>query len=185
MAVLSVFFLKNLKFSPKTLLIFTFFIIIGTLPGSLRDYYEQFRLTKSLSRQSLEVPPMTPYIDYPSKEILKAIYFLEKNTKPNQTVLTHFFVGNLIPAYSGNLVYFGHPTETSQFWSTKKTNVEQFFSGKMNPLRAQEFLIKNKIDFIFYGPQEENLNLKFDILTYKFLEKIFQNPQVLILKVIK
>ncbi len=121
---------------------------------------------------------MIPYIDYPSKSIIEAIFFLEKHTNPNQTVLSHFFAGNLIPAYSGNMVYFGHSTETYQFKTTKIENVIEFFSGKMSPQKAQEFLTKNKIKYVFYGVQEKNINPRFDIMTYNFLENIFKNSEV-------
>lgn len=177
-AILSISFLKNLKISQKTLVFLTIFIIIGTLPGSLKDYYEQFRLIKSLSKESLDIPPMLPYIDYPSKSTIEAIFFLEKHTNPNQIVLSHFFAGNLIPAYSGNMVYFGHSTETYQFKTTKIENVIEFFSGKKSPQKAQEFLTKNKIKYVFYGVQEKNINPRFDIMTYNFLENIFKNPEV-------
>jgi hypothetical protein len=181
MAVLTIFFLQNLKIPKKAIIILTFLIIIGTLPGTLKDYYEDFRLINSLSHEPYSIPPMLPYIDYPTKSLMEAINFLDKNTAPNEVVLSHFFAGNLIPAYSGNTVYFGHPPETYQFWQ-KHAQVIEFFSGKLTPPRAHKFLTENRIQYLFWGLQEKAINPRFDIMTYPSLAKIFQNSEVTLFK---
>ena len=59
----------------------------------------------------------------------------------------------------------------------------EFFSGKMTQEKAYDFLKKELIDYIFFGPQERELGSVRDLEEkYKFLTVVYSNNQVVIYK---
>lgn len=118
---------------------------------------------------------------YPGTELKKAFDFLSKNTSPDQTVLTLYQAGNLIPFMTGNSVYLGHLQETIDY--PKKIELAvNFFAGGMKSNVAKDFLASGRIDLVFLSPQEKSVGGKID--SYSFLKPIYSNNRVTIFQFI-
>ena len=87
-----------------------------------------------------------------------ALQFLE--TLPRgKIVLSLPFIGNYIPRESGQNAFIGHWAETLHF-KQKIGPVFNFYSGKMNEEQARLWLKENRIDYVFFGSYEKQLNGK-------------------------
>lgn len=111
----------------------------------------------------------------------EAMRWLDENTDPDDIVLSSFLTGNTIPAISGNTTYVGHYVSTLRF-DEKNASSQTFFAGKMGPEEARRFLIDNRIDYVFFSPQESYLGGNPAI--YSFLELVFENRTTKIYKFI-
>jgi uncharacterized membrane protein len=87
----------------------------------------------------------------------------------------------LIAAFAGNYpyltVYVPQEGEYSKVWENSKL----FFQKKWPEEKAKEFLEKEKIKFVWVD-EEENTIAGGKFLPYSFLEKVFENPKVVIYK---
>ena len=68
--------------------------------------------------------------------------------------------------------------------SKKAPQADLFFSGELDSNKALDFLKKEKISYIFFGPQEMEKNKK-DLLIYDFLKPVYKSKFVIIFEVIK
>jgi len=96
-----------------------------------------------------EVPSM-----YILPNVLGAIDYLDKYAKPYSTVLSDEQFGLIMPAYARIRVYFGHEVHTQQYWRKLIDVVHPFFKGTMDPVKAQNLIKGNKIDYVFCSPVE-------------------------------
>lgn len=99
--------------------------------------------------------PIREGLLFSRKSWLKGIEWLDKNTDPGDVVLACYEANMIIPGFSGNTVYFGHSWSTIDN-SRKKEEAVEFFQGKMDKDRAEKFLKKGGIDFVFYSIQEKS-----------------------------
>lgn len=119
---------------------------------------------------------------YPLKDFMDGIDYLRLNTKTNDVVLAYEAAGNYIPAYAGNFVYLGHANTPDE--DGKLKIAAKFFKGEMTIDEAKEFLTRENIRYVYYGPQEKELGDFNDLGTiYKFLKYTFINNHVTIYKV--
>lgn len=126
--------------------------------------------------------PIGAQLVYPLDDFMKAIYYFAENTKKEETVLSYVTAGNYIPAYAGNYVYIGHANTPDE--DVKEKMAAYFYSGRMKPDEASEFLRKENIAYIFWGPQEKELGTMTDFgSNYDFLKTFYSNPSVTIYKV--
>ncbi len=93
---------------------------------------------------------------YMPVEEYKILGFLNNETKTKSSVLTFFRLGNQIPAFTHNRVYFGHFLQTPD-GSNKINKAAMFIGGKGSVKEKREFLANNKIDYFIWGQEEENL----------------------------
>jgi hypothetical protein len=118
---------------------------------------------------------------------LKAFEYLDRTSKPNSIVLSSFPTGNVLPAYAPMIAFIGHNVETINI-AEKKVLVNDFFSGEMTENERRGFLMKNNIDYIIQGPNENEsgtldlsddnfLNEEFDNGTYKIYKWLGGNNQ--------
>lgn len=126
--------------------------------------------------------PQLPYIVYPVRDVMNGVFWLRDNTNHNTVVLSGETLGNMIPAYSGNYVYFGHGNQTVLF-DSKKEMVARFFRGGIGEEGAKELVREGRINYIFYGVEERELSQGHDP-NYSFLELVYKNPLVKIFKVV-
>jgi len=124
--------------------------------------------------------PQKPYVVYPREEVMEAIFWLGKNTSPDSVVLAGETAGSMIPAYAGNFVWLGHGHQTVNF-SSKTEEVKNFYQGKMGE-KAKNFLKENRINFVFYGPEEAEFG-KEKLFLKTFLRPVFSNSLVKIYQV--
>lgn len=134
-------------------------------------------------REGTWLVPIGAQIVYPLKDFMNGVYFLRDNTNRNTVVLGYVTAGNYIPAYAGNFVYLGHANTPDE--DGKEKIASRFFSGKMKQEEAKEFLQKERISYIYFGPQEKELGGVQDLqAVYPFVTSLYQNKHVIIYRVV-
>ena len=103
----------------------------------------------------IEVSRQAPPIFRPAAEIA-AMDWLGRQAEPDDTVLSAFETGNLIPARTGIRVFIGHGPETLYF-DEKQEAVDRFFGAATDDAWRQELLAEYGIVYLFYGPDERAL----------------------------
>ena len=126
--------------------------------------------------------PIRAELAYPLKDFMEAIFYLRDNTEREQVVLSFVTAGNYIPPYAGNYVFIGHANTPDE--DGKEVEVARFFKGEFEEREAEEFMEKERISFVFYGPQEKAFGEIADLSkTYAFLEKVYGNAEIIIYRV--
>ncbi len=125
--------------------------------------------------------PVGVQLVYPLKEFMDGVGFLKNNTKTGDIVLAYEAAGNYIPAYAGNFVYLGHANTPDE--DGKLKIAARFFSGKMKGEEAKDFLSREKIKYIYFGPQERELGGVNDLsAVYTFITAVYSNSRVTLYK---
>ena len=125
--------------------------------------------------------PIGAQLVYPLKDFMDGVYYLRDNTKRGEVVLTYVTAGNFIPSYAGNFVFIGHANTPDE--DTKEKIAAEFFSGKMKAEEAKEFLRRENISYIYFGPQEKEIGgVKNLAAIYPFITAVYNNNQVVIYK---
>lgn len=125
-------------------------------------------------RAGVPLVPTGSYVMYPLKDFMSAIAYIQDHAKKIDIILSETTAGNYIPVYSGNTVFVGH--DNTVIAEAKKEIVRQFFSGTMR--KAAEWLEKERISLIFFGPQEREGGVG-DLRTpYPFLHEVYKNTYV-------
>jgi hypothetical protein len=164
--------LKNKIFLRKVnpaLLMMSIFLL--TIPTNIRYMYDDIYWTK-------KIPENYNLYD----DDLEALKWIDKNIPSEETILASFTIGVYIPGWTGNKVYAGHYDQTVN--SHEKLAKIRYFFGSNTPLSYRINLInESKAKYIYYGPFEKKIgNIDFDNMN--FLEKIYQNKNVSVYKVI-
>lgn len=146
--------------------------LASTLPMTIYLFYNDIKTSLNL--------PYHTNIFIP-KSVFKTIEFIKKETPKNSIILSNEFVGNIIPAYTPTIAYFGHINQTMNF-PQKQKNVGLFYNGSLKDEEAKEFIKKNNISYIYFGPDEKRLG-KGD-LNYRFLKEIYKNNDIMIYRAI-
>lgn len=140
-------------------------IFFTTLPSYYLSYKEHlFAFT--------DFKYFSPFI-YPSKKQVEAFKFLEKNTPAYSGVLALYEASSLINGFSGN---------------TTEVDLDQnlkipFYSKTLTDAEAKKFLIKYHFQYVYFGYQEKFSGDNLD--QYKFLKKIYENPEATIYEFVK
>jgi len=103
----------------------------------------------------VEVSRQTPPIFRAAAEIA-AMDWLGGQAEPDDTVLSAFETGNVIPARTGIRVFIGHGPETLHF-EEKQEAVRRFFTPATDDGWRQELLAQYGIAYVFCGPAERAL----------------------------
>lgn len=120
---------------------------------------------------------------YQSADKVAAVEWLALHSRPADVVLCTTAEGNYIPAHSDNWVYVGHEAITSDY-ARKAAEVASFFGGQMSPDEMRDFLQRNRIAYIYDGPQERQLG-PVDLSRQPFLRLVYSNETVSIYQVIE
>ncbi len=89
----------------------------------------------------------------------QALQWLDGNTPSRALVLAAPQTGAFIPAFTGRRVIYGHPFETVNAVQ-EKANLEHFFQAAPDAWdanRAGQFLAYRQVDYIWFGPREQQL----------------------------
>jgi hypothetical protein len=86
--------------------------------------------------------------------------------------LASFQVGNVIPAWTDLRVFAGHGPETLNS-AEKQANIRRFFDPETDDLWRRSLLQEFEVDYVFYGPQEQELG-DWDPALAAFLELAYQ-----------
>jgi hypothetical protein len=114
-----------------------------------------------------------PY-SFLSRNELDAMAFLEQEPKAN--VLSSYRIGSNITWMTPHRAFLGHWGETLDI-KEKKQLAAQFFSAQTTVQEKKEFLEREKISYVFYGPEEKQLG---SLDSGIGLHKIFENAEVAI-----
>jgi hypothetical protein len=109
-------------------------------------------------------------------EDMAAYQWLAKLIPGGQRVLAAERDGLRIPAFSDQRVLYGHPFETVDA-EAKRLEIVGFFRGELSIEEQREYLVRNDVDFIYYGPEERALGNPAILAT---LAKLFTNENVII-----
>lgn len=116
---------------------------------------------------------------YTDKAKLEALNWLKANGDRDKVVFTDTSNGIYIPAYAGFKTYFGHWAETV-FVEDKYERIKWFYKDNKNDEKKLKFLHDNNIGYIFWDSQGDHFSPE----TKDYLEKIFENSEVEIYKVL-
>lgn len=176
-AIFGLFYLKDIlrekKFFGKLFLENKIvLILIFILFFTLSNYYILMRDLKFYLNRNP--------VAFLKKEKEAAMLWLKEKTPQESVIFSTYLNGNLIPAFAVRTVYLGSWGNTAASL-TKQEQTQQFFEKYDDKVRAA-FLKVNKINYLFYGP-EERVFQNFNPEAVDFLEKVYQNNEVAIYKV--
>ncbi len=127
--------------------------------------------------------PVGVQLVYPLIDFMDGINYLKNNTKTTDVVLAYEAAGNYIPAYAGNFVYLGHANTPDE--DNKLKIAARFFKGEMTSDEAKNFLTRENIKYIYFGPQEREVGgIKELFVVDSFIVPVYKNAKVDIYKVI-
>ncbi len=118
------------------------------------------------------------YID---NDVVAGYNWLKNNTPPTTIILSDLYNGNLIPGRIGRFVYVGHGVETL-FFESKLARMAWFFSTNRFDNKKIKFLKHNRINYVFYSPNEKGIG-KFNPDEKPYLKKVFQQGNTSIYQV--
>lgn len=125
---------------------------------------------------------MDNYIVYPMTAFVDALTFISEQTDTSSVILTSGVAGNYIPARTGRTVYLGHDNTVKK--EEKTVAVGQFFAGSMDAKDAYAWLKRERISYIFFGPEEKNIGGAPDLAhLYPYIRNVFTNDDVTIYQV--
>ena len=123
------------------------------------------------------------YYYHISSDEMKAIKWLGDNTNSNDIVLSNWYMGNLIPGLIGRKVYIGHKIQTAN-WDTKTKSLDLFIQNSNSDL-SHNFLVDNKISYMFIGRNDVILQSGFKPENYPDLKSVYNQDGVAIYQVLK
>src|SRR3989339_306291 len=121
------------------------------------------------------------YPIYIPKSYALAFDWLKANLTNQEPILSSAQTGNIIPAFTGRLVYLGHGHQTAD-WQQKKPLVDNFFKDNVHDEAKRAWLVEQNIAYLFYGSFEESLG-DFNPRGKDYLMPLFQADNVTIYKV--
>ncbi len=146
--------------------------VIWSSWGTYRLYYEKTRVSFGSSRWPY------PY-GAPKKTVYEALLWLRDNTN-GESVLSGYHSGTMIPGIAGNFVYTSwwlYLSQDPRLGEILKPHLA-FWYREMTDAQAQEFLQKNGIRYIFFGPEEKGVPRIVNPGVYPFLTRVFTNGDV-------
>lgn len=118
---------------------------------------------------------------YIPQSVFQSMKFFDKKEFENTVTLSDFAVGNMLPAFARAKSYFGHWTQTKDY-NQKAFFMTKFYSGKMSPAEAENFIKEGRIDYIYYGSKEKSY--KGNIASYKLpLKEMYNQDDIEIYEV--
>ncbi|MGQ9584081.1 MAG: hypothetical protein ACUVXG_01610 [Anaerolineae bacterium] len=88
----------------------------------------------------------------------EAMRWLHDHAAARSVVLAAPSTSLFVPVWSGLQVVYGHPLETA-FAVERKRQVERFFAGGMTVAEEQEWLSENRVQYLLWGPAEDEIAL--------------------------
>jgi uncharacterized membrane protein len=114
-------------------------------------------------------------------DLFVAMDWLGANTSWQETVLSGYTVGDLIPARIGHRVVMGHESETLDF-ETKQAAVAHFFAATTSDDERLGLLEQYRVAYVFHGPYEQALG-GFDPAKADYLTLVFTRNDVSVYRV--
>lgn len=178
--ILAVIGLQELsgRFKRKTLVhVLTIIIVLLSSVQTYRAVYARSNLCFCLGQY-------TDYA-YPKRSLMNAIWWLRDNTKPSDVVLSGYYDGALIPAFSGNAVYVSwwyrliEPPEMG----LNQYTIDRFYMGVMTDSEASDFLHTENISYVLRSDEERLIQPQPEALSYSSIQEVYTGNSVVIYKV--
>lgn len=147
-AILAYYGMKELIKGEK---IFLVSLVAVTVFSTLSTFY--------VFNSLLHIKPTNPYF-FLTKNEGEALAFMSK-LPADSGVLSLYRIGNFIPAFTDNKVYFGHFFQTPGGVETLKK--AQIFYTAMKEEEQRKFISNNYIQYIYYGLEEANLRRQLNL----------------------
>jgi hypothetical protein len=116
-----------------------------------------------------------------SADLLAAVDWLGTHSAWDETVLSGFDTGNLIPARIGHRVVLGHWMETVDY-AEKRAAVTRFYDAGTPDAQRQALVQAWDVAYVFHGPEERALG-DFDPAAAAWLEPAFRLGDVAVYRV--
>lgn len=120
-------------------------VVLVTLPTNL------FLVLGHVGVVSQKMPPA-----FNPGAMVRAVDWLGRHTRSDETVLASFRTGNYIPAHAGNRVFAGHGPETVDS-EARQEMVRHFFAAVTDDAFRRDLLRDFGIVYVFYGPYEREI----------------------------
>jgi len=117
---------------------------------------------------------------YLSAKEMDALEWIQERTKPGSLIVASPETGLFIPAYTGRKVIYGHPFETTHA-SQKEKSILRFYQGELSENRREEFLVSNRVDYVYYGPREKRIG---EIPATATMHPVYDNHRIRIYRVL-
>jgi hypothetical protein len=125
-----------------------------------------------------ETQPKDYYLNiYIPRQNMEAVAYLNNQIPMFSHILSTFYTGMYLPAYTNAIVYVGHEFSTPNF-QEKFFLSEQFFRGMMPMDTVRQFLKDNGIEYVFWDVPERPDRYN------DFFQEVFRNESVTIFKVV-
>ena len=165
-------FSKKYKISVRKILSVIFILILPTL---FFFYCFMYNAPQTLNFYGFKKDVYS--FGFPREEF-DAMNFLK--TQPDGVVLASHEIGTWLPVFSNKKTLLGSYTELDVLNYTQKlSDYEKFYSQP-----SKEILKKYNITYVFYGYNEMKFNSTINFESLSYLEKIYQNNNIKIFKVI-
>ncbi len=110
-------------------------------------------LSWSLKSQIQEYWPIFGNV-YLDNRLENTFAFINNNFPAKTVILSTFYTGNYLPAFTHTTSFIGHDGYTYNMEDKRKLT-DKFFSGKMTTSEVKKLMNNNKITLIFQGPEEK------------------------------
>ncbi len=144
-------FLARFQSRPRRLALAGAFVLIPALSTALVwSWTLQNATENNASRWKYFMPPIS--ITRGEAGALKVL----NGEKTGGAVLCLPFIGTYVPRATGQVTYLGHWAETLRF-GDKLGNVDRFYRGIFSPQQAREFLARERVRYVIFGPFERQI----------------------------
>lgn len=166
----------------KYILFLPILIIIFSLSSMASSYMWLKDFVDHKLRATIPLVPHNADVMYPMKEIIEGLIWVQVNTPRSAIVMTGMTTGNYMPVYSGNTAFIGHANTVHL--EEKTAAVNNFYQHHLTTAEEMAFLKDAQIDYIFYGPEEQEISGWVDDLrtSYPALTQVYMNTMVKIYK---
>jgi len=119
---------------------------------------------------------------FQSADLSAVVDWLGENSEWDETVLSGFGTGNLIPARVGHRVVLGHWMETVDC-EEKRAAVARFYDAGTSDAERRVLLEEWGVVYVFHGAEERSLG-DFDPAAAAWLELAFRSGEVAVYRVV-
>lgn len=164
------FFRDHKKTASSAFLVFVLSCLYVSIPQFLGDVQASFH------------PQMYANIFIP-KNHKSTIDYINNFVSKNSVILSNETTGNLLPAYTQTVSFFGHTVHTKDFY-TKQGVVWMMLAQKYSEIEAKKTMHDYGISYIFYGSDEQYISNS-PTLNYSFLNPVYSNSGVILYEIHK
>lgn len=119
--------------------------------------------------------------DYPyylRHDDVTALHWLERNTAPDDVILSSFVIGHYVPGFTGARAFLSSAVMTLDF-TTKRDLVERFYSSEATDTERCELLGRYDIRWVVDGPAERGVG-PYDPSGSPLFSRAFATPDTIV-----